>query len=363
MIRQQLSTFQIACLIGNFIFSGTLISLPQIMIEVSKQNTWLVVPLTYLLTIMLIFLLCRNPEKLKKMRGLFNADKKTWLQNTFLILFFFFILFMFIRDFRAVNSFIDGVLLPDTPIEVIAILTTLTLIYITLTGVEVISRITVIHFMTISAVVIALPFMLINEIQLPNLLPIGGVNSVPEILKSSYIFFPWMMEAIIIVFLFVFFKPIEHLKKAGLIGTSVGFLLLFILIVLNITVLGVAVSSEATYPNIALIQQINLTDFLDRLDLVIEVVWIPSMLCKLSLLMFCINKLMNVFRKTDSDLSLVPLALLLGLTIHLSKNNLDSIEYSFFTWPTKGLLLESSIVTVFLLIKRKRGKGKKKAEG
>lgn len=359
MRKEQLSGFQMACMIGNFIFSGTLISLPQILIEISKQNTWIVVPITYFLTIAVIYLLCRNAKKMEQMKGLFNTEIKSWKQKVFIILLFIFLLFIFFRDFRAFNGFIDAVLLPDTPLDVIALLTMLTLTYIALTGVEVIARITVIHLFAIGIVVIALPVMLLNEIQLSNLLPLGGVNSVGEILKSTYIFFPWMTESVIIVFLFVFLNPIEHLKKSGIIGTSIGFLLLFILIFLNITVLGVAVVAETTFPNIALIQQINLTDFLDRLDLVIEVLWIPAMLCKLSLLLYCIHKLLNVMRKKDTDLNLVPLAIFLGLSIYLFKNNLDGIEYSFFTWPTKGIILEVCIVITFLLLKRSKLKGKK----
>jgi spore germination protein len=76
------------------------------------------------------------------------------------------------------------------------------------------------------------------------------------------------------------------------------------------------------------------------------------MLCKLSLLLFALNRLFNTFRRKDSDFNLVPLALLLSLTIRLFKNNIDGIEYSFFTWPTKGLLLELIIVFLFLILKR-----------
>lgn len=352
MKQEQISPFQLTCLIGNFIFTGVLISVPQILVEISKQNTWIVILFTYILTTTFFYLICRKPEKLEKLKSLFNIDKRTWIKKVFFSVLSMYLLFIYIRDFRAFTSFIDGILLPDTPIDFIALLTTLTLIYISLTGIEVISRVTVIHFITISIVVISLPFLLLNEIQLTNLLPFGGLHSGAEILKSTYIFFPWMTEAIVIVFLFVFLHPISHLNKAGIIGISCGFFLLFILIFLNITVLGVAITSEATYPNIKLIQQINLTDFLDRLDLVIEVVWIPTMLCKLSLLLFALNRLFNTFRRKDSDFNLVPFALLLSLTIRLFKNNIDGIEYSFFTWPTKGLLLELIIVFLFLILKR-----------
>lgn len=366
-MKQQLSPLQLALIIANFIFSGTIISVQQIIVEVSKQNSWLVILLTYPIVLGIVLLICHNTDKIEKMKGLLDTDNKSWFHRIFVIILFLLFLFIFIRDFRSFNGFVDAILLPDTPIDIIAVLTILTLIYISLTGIEVIARITVIHYFTVCIIVVALPLLLMNEIDFRNSQPIGGANSVSEILKSSYIFVPWMAEVVIITFLVIFVAPLDHIKKASILGTSLSFILLLVLITMNISVLGVAVTSEATYPNIAIIQQINLTDFLDRLDLVIIVVWIPTMLCKLSLVLFAIQKLMNVLRAKDSDFSIVPLGLFLGLTTHLFKSNIDSIEYSFFTWPLQGLLLEILLIVFFLLMKHKQiglkgSSGKKKNE-
>lgn len=353
-MKQQLSPFQAALLIGNFIFAGTIISVQQVIVEISKQNSWLVVLLSYPIVLGMVILICHNTEKLEKMKGLLDTGNKSWFHRVFVVILLMFFLFIFIRDFRSFNGFVSVILLPDTPIDILSVLTILTLIYIVLTGIEVIARITVIHYFTVFIIVAALPILLMNEIDIRNIQPIGGMHSISEILKSAYIFVPWMAETVIIVFLIIFVSPLKHIKKASIMGTSLSFFLLLVLISMNISVLGVAVTSEATYPNIALIQQINLTDFLDRLDLVIIVVWIPTMLCKLSLVLFAIQKLLNVLKGKDSDFSIVPLALFLGMTIHLFKSNIDSIDFSFFTWPIQGLLLEMILIILFLLMKQKQ---------
>lgn len=354
MKEQQLSPLQSAFIIGNFIFSTTFVSTQQIVIEISKQNAWLVILLSYPITLAIVWLICRQPEKLKKVKGLFDSEEKRLSKHIFLFVFFFFLVFIFIRDFRSLNGFINGLLLPSTPIDIISILTLLSLIYISLTGIEVIARITVIHFFTIFIILASLPVLFINELQFSFLLPLGGMNSFQELMKSTYIFVPWMGEMIILIFLLEFVNPLSQIKRAGVIGVSMAFTILFILVFLNITVLGVAIASEATYPNIALIQQINLTDFLDRLDLLIVVVWIPTILCKLSLLLFGVQKTFNAIRGTDSDFCLVPLAFILGSTIHLFESNIDLIEFSFFTWPTQGLIFETIILLYFLFKKNRK---------
>ncbi|MEQ2525485.1 GerAB/ArcD/ProY family transporter [Bacillaceae bacterium CLA-AA-H227] len=359
-MKQQISVLQYACIIGNFIFTGTLVLIPQLIIEISKQNSWIVVIVTFLFIYGIVYFLSSQTDRIKKIKGVFNSENKSWYTKVFLTVFLFFMLSIFIRDLQALNGFIDAVLLPKTPIDVIAFLSILSLTYISLTGIEVIARITVIHFLTISIIIVALPFLLLNEIELAYLQPIGGINFFSELIKSVYIYFSWIAEVVIFIFLLIFIEPFNQLRKASILGLTCGLVVLLILMLLNITVLGVAVASEATYPNFALIQQINLTDFLDRLDLIIVVVWLPTMLCKLALLLFGIQKLLNVIRGKDSDFSIIPLGILLGLTNHFFKNNIASIEYSFFTWPTLGMILELIIILGFIFFKyfNKKNKGK-----
>lgn len=355
-MKQQISALQLAFIVGNFIFTGTLVSLQQILIEISKQNSWIVVIITFPITLIFIWVICSKVEKLNKLEGFFDPNNKSILHRGFVILLILFLLFIFIRDFRALTGFINTGLLPDTPIDIIAIITILCLIYISYTGIEVIARITVIHFFTVFVIVMSLPLLLLNEIRPESLQPIGGTNSFSEILKSAYILFPWMGEVFIILFLFIYLKPLKHFKKASIAGAGLGGVLLLILTLLIISVLGLGVASESTYPNISLIQQINLTDFLDRLDLVIVVVWIPTILCKLSLLMYGINKSINVIRGSDKNLGYLPIGLILGLSIHLFKNNIEHLEFSFFSWATLGILLESMLLAIFLIMKYKKKK-------
>lgn len=358
-MKNQISSFQFSLIIGNFIFSGTIVSVQQIVIEVAKQNAWIVILISYLIIIGIVYFISANKAKLEKLRGLYDTGNSNKFHKVFVFILLLFLFIVFIRDFRAVNGFIDIVLLPDTPIDVIALLMILSLIYISLAGIEVIARITVIHFFVIATIFVACPLLLINEINFKNIQPIGGVHALADILKAVYLITPWMGEALILVFLMMFINPIEKIRISSIFGTTLGILGVFISTILLLTVLGVGVASEATHPNIELIQQINLTDFLDRLDLIIVTVWLPAMFCKLALLVFGIQKSLNILRGSDDDKGLLPLGLILGLTTQLFSSNIDHLEFAFFTWATLGMTLEVLIILLFILIKNKHsGLGK-----
>ncbi|MDQ0157152.1 GerAB/ArcD/ProY family transporter [Robertmurraya andreesenii] len=361
-MKQHISPFQFSMLVGNFIFSSTLITQPQVLIQLSKQNIWIVVLLSFCLNLLLIPIFIGNENNLSKVEGIFDDKSLSWIQKNFAGSLFVFFFFVFIRDFNSIIYFISSVLLPKTPLDIISILIILCLIYISNSGIEVIARITVVHFFIIFLTVLGLPPILLNEIQLGNLLPVGGVGSVREIGKSMYLMGASIGEMIVMFFLLNYVKPFKKIKKATIKGISMFFAIFFISSLLDITVLGVGVAKESTYPNFLVVQQIHLTDFLDRLDLVIVLLWLPTVFCKLALVLYAIQKCSNTIIGRELKFTLLPLGLLLALCMHLFKDNIEGLEFAFITWPTLGLLLEVIIFAQFLWIKRKQtgsGKGSK----
>lgn len=353
-MKQQISRFQFSILVGNFIYSSTLISQPQILIQLSKQNIWIVALIGYLISLILIPVFIGNEKKLSRVHGLFDSKKLTLLQKSYAGSFLLFFFLIFIRDFSAIIHFIGNILLPKTPIDFIALLIILCLLYISNGGMEVIARVTGIHFFVIFLTVLTLPALLMNEMQLGNLLPIGGVNSVAGIGKSTYLLIASIGEMVVMLFLLNYVKPFKKIKKATILGISIFFIIFFISSVLNVTVLGVGVAKEATYPNFLVVQQIHLTDFLDRLDLILVLLWLPTVFCKLALVLYAIQKLLNGIMGKELSFTLFPLGIILSLCIHLFKDNIESLEFAFFTWPTLGIALEGIIFILFIWIKLKQ---------
>lgn len=328
----------------------------QILTQITRHTSWQV---PFVILPVILGILFIGMGKKGSLVNVMPSANKSKLSMSFSVILSIFLMTVFIRDVRTFVHYISSNLLPTTPIEILTLTLIIALVYISAAGLEVIGRITAIQFLVFAAIIMTIPFALLNEITISNLLPIFELKEVLDLGKSSFILLPWMGEAIIVFYLFSNIEDTKGLRKATYWGTALGFFLYFVLLIFNILVLGEKIVSQSTFPNITMIQQINITDFLDRLDLVIVLVWMPCLISKLALVLYCIQKTVANIRSHESINIALPLGLLLGvLSVILFKSTMEFFEFTFFTWTLIGLLLELSLLGLFI-ISRKR---KRKAE-
>ncbi|ALC90284.1 hypothetical protein AM500_11190 [Bacillus sp. FJAT-18017] len=355
-MKLSISVLQLSLITANFVFTSTLINMYQMAVDIGGQNTWIVPFIIFPVQVMLIWVIIgkkANWEKYCKVFATVSERKTKWPEKLFAVVFLIFIVFVFIKDLRALIDYMATKLLPTTPLEILTFLTILTLIYIVASGFEVIVRVSSVSFVFLVAVVLSIPFMLLNEIELGNLQPILAMEMLPPMAKSIYIQFGWTAEFVFILFVFLFIHPVKEARKGLISGVALGIALMVILLFTEVAVLGVKLVSISTYPTITLIQQINITDFLDRLDLFLVTLWMPTILAKVALSLYLVNRCLRVIIGKSTNIFLVPLSLIMGiLTILLFSNNVEHLNFSFFTWPTLGLALELFLILLFLLIKR-----------
>ncbi|NHM33777.1 GerAB/ArcD/ProY family transporter [Neobacillus terrae] len=357
-MKPRISAGQFSILIANFIFSVSAISLPQVLIKSSGHYSWVLAPVTLPVFFLFVFIIIGRAKNQEQFKNIFVPDSDhSFVEKIFYLCVFLFMALILIRDLRGFVDFVAAVLLPNTPIDILVTLSLLVILYVTVSGLEVIARVTVIQFVILGVIVAALPLLLLNEIQIGNLQPILGMEALPGVFKSSYILFSWVGEVVFIVTIIAHVEPIKKIRKAAFQGIGIIYTLLCILLATEIGVLGTKILEVSTYPSHQLIQQINLTDFLDRLDVFIVVVWLPNIFTKLALALFCLNKALSCLVKRETNVYILPVSLILGhLSILLFKNNINQIDFSFYTWPTLGSSLEIILLALFILIKWQRKK-------
>ena len=219
---------------------------------------------------------------------------------------------------------------------------------------DIISRVTEIQFIIIGVTILLLPLLLLNEINYEYLQPFGGIDFIGSLGKSSYLFASWAGEAVLVFLLFTEVETPQKIRMASIAGVGISLGLYVVIQLLSISVLGLKVLEEVTYSSVTLIQHINITDFLDRLDLVIVTLWLPTYFAKLGLILYCLNKIFCIQTGKQSNLLIMPIGLLLGiLSIALFTNNLDHFEYAFFSWATLGLFLEVTLFLLFFILRVK----------
>lgn len=353
-MKQIISNLQLILLVANFIFSSSIISLPQILVIVGGQNAWLVPILEFPILFIIIYMLFGKKNNAESLKSVFViGNKSNWIEKIFILVFLVFIILAILRDLKGVVDFVATDLLPNTPIDMLMVLSVLVIPYIAFAGLEVISRINSFHFVIFTIIILMLPFLLINEWEVGNLQPLPTFDAFLPLVKSVYFSFSWMGEILFFLVIVANINPIREARKAVITGTALGLFLFFIILILEIVVLGTNLVKEATYPTHILIQQIKLTDFLDRLDLIIVVVWFPTIFSKISYLLYAINYCCSYLYQSNTNKFLFPISFTLGfLSILLFKNHMDHLHFSFYTWNSLGLCLEVIIIVLFLLVKR-----------
>ncbi|WP_160722872.1 GerAB/ArcD/ProY family transporter [Bacillus sp. USDA818B3_A] len=353
-MKQKLSELQLSLLIANLIFAGPVISLPQIILQQGDQNSWVVPIIIYPILLAFIFIIFGKNKNTEWLQHVFLVGRKSkWIEKGFILLFLLFAIFTLVRDLRGMSDFVATVLLPTTPNDIIMVLTILVTAYIAISGIEVVARITSIHFFILFVIVAMLPLLLMNEWDFGNLQPLLGWDSIPAILRALYVTFSWMGEIFFFLIIISNLNPPRHARRAVIIGAGLGLFLFLVVMLSALAVLGANIIRESTYPSLMLIQQINITDFLDRLDLFITVAWLPTLVTKVAFLLYAINHCYSYIYKGNTNKFLFPISLIIGyLSILMFKNTMDLLRFSFYTWNLVGLLLEFLLVVMFLFVRR-----------
>jgi spore germination protein (amino acid permease) len=353
-MTQKISNYQLILLVANFIFSAFIISLPQIIVHAGGQNSWLVPIFLFPVFWLIVYLIFGNRRHIEAIKDLFAIGKKSrGLEKFFVLVFLLFVLISFLGDMRALLDFVASVLLPSTPLDILMVLSIFIIVYISMSGLEVIARINGIHFFILMVIVLSLPLILLNEWQPGNLKPLPSLANVMDLIKSAYFTFSWLGQMILFLIIIASVNPLKEARKAVVSGTALGCFLVFTIIMLQIMVLGTDIVKETTYPTYILIQQISITDFLDRLDLVLVSVWVPAMLTKLAFMLYAINYCLGFFYKSNTNKFLFPISILLGyLSLLLFKNSMEHTHFSFYSWTSLGLGLEVLLIFLFLLVRR-----------
>lgn len=358
-MNTKISQRQYSFMIANLVISTSLVVLPQSMIDLAMQNAWIVPILIFIVASVIIQLAFLGIKKLNQLVLDPDSIKTKILAAIMIVL----ISHIITRDVRVLSGFIETTLLPTTPTFIIIVMLIGTSLYLAWAGIEVIARFNEMVFVIFIGVILFIPLSLIGDIKLENFEPVLGFKTIPSLLQSSYITMAWIGEMLVILLICGSLRTVKGTKGSTISGVGIGLFILLILIFTEISVLGAEIVRYSTYPTYVLVQQIRLTEFLDRLDFILVGLYFPTVFSKFALLLYGLNRSVNLLANTKGKITLMPLAVLIGiLSITLFENKSILYNFKIHTWATLGLILEGMIITVMLLVVWNKRKGKKKSK-
>lgn len=336
-------------LLGTSIIFGT----PRLV-----EDTW-IVDLITLVPSCALFMLYTYLLIAGKSPNLYSLLHKTWgqfLGKILILVYVVYFLFIASRNIRDMIEVIKTTLLANTPEALLILLFILLIAYTTSGGLPTIGRMAipiagmVFFFFALLAVLLGFSGSIDMERILP-LLP-NGVLPVLNTTWRSTIWFPYGEIIVFIVFLDGLGSP-RRFRKLGLASMICGCIVLTFSSLLQICTLGKDNMNFSVFALLDAARQINIVDFITRMDALVAFIIFFSVLLKCSIFLYAGTKgVAYVFKKSYKKFSLPCAMLIAGYSILVTNNYGEHIEeglkYVIF-WLHIPMQLAIPVATLLLV--------------
>ncbi|WP_010281234.1 GerAB/ArcD/ProY family transporter [Bacillus timonensis] len=299
MEKAKISSYQLFVLILLFELGSALL-LP-LAID-AKQDAWLSILLGIIGGMSLFMLYYRlyqfYPNQLPTEYAQIILGKLVGKIFAFLyLLYFTYLAARVLRDF--------GVMLvtfaySETPLFIVNALLMMVVVYGVRKGIEVLGRTGEILFVIMYLLAIT-GFILIvvsGLIDFNNLKPIleNGISPVIKATLTQVLFFPFG-EVVVFAMIFPYLNNPRKAKIAGLFSIGLSGVNLALVMLINVSVLGVNLTSRAPFPLLATIQMIQVAEFIERLDIFFMLALIIGGFFKIGIFFYAVvSGIANLFK-------------------------------------------------------------------
>ncbi|MCM3653484.1 endospore germination permease [Metabacillus litoralis] len=348
-----------------FTIGGSILTLPAPLTTIAKQDAWIASSLMFLIGLFFVFITTQLDAIYPSVTYVELNEKilGKWIGKTAALLFLFYLFHLSSYLIREMGSFFTTQILVETPIQMIMIMLLLTSIVGVHLGLEVICRSMLIFFPWIILLLLLLFLFLIPQIKLENIQPIFGEGMKP-IIKGSYenIALPYA-QFVILLMITPYVTEKKEMKKAFYKGALIGGSVLTILIIFSILVLGADITARQSYPSYTLGRKISIGNFLERIEVIVAIIWIFTIYFKLTICYYGLSLgLAQVLGLKSYKILLFPLGfLILTFSIFSHPDIVDYRNFIAITWTPYSLTIcffLPLLLLIFGKIKKKRSASK-----
>jgi spore germination protein (amino acid permease) len=263
------------------------------------------------------------------------------------------------RDIRGLTFFLKTIVLPRTPDEVLIYTLIILVLYYGQTSFEVALRVNDIVFPFFVAGIVLVPILISNEFTVNVMFPIL-TESATDLLASNFIALSAYGDILVIgAFMHMLTSP-QQVHTGLRYGVLISGISLTLFMFLIVSVLGTHLGPRALFPSYTMIQQIHLTDFMDRVEVALFSVWLPAFMIKIvAIYLAMLNGLSSFFKKNQYQLFNKSLSWLMFLTVLMGiKTVIELQTFSAFVNTFITLLLVFPFLVLLLLFAKRKKKPK-----
>ena len=210
----------------------------------------------------------------------------------------------------------------------------LVVMYYGKTSVEVVARVTDFFFPFFTFVIVILPLLLSNEINKTLLQPVLS-GQIQSLFFGNMISTGWFGDLFVMGAFLHTLQATRQLRSALRHGALLAALLIGIFLVLELLVLGPTIPGNLVFGNYSVVQQIHITDFLDRVDLLILSIWFPVSTCEMiAVYLALLTGIASLVKQRDYSTINSPMGLLVLMTSLLAfKSATEIFSFGNYGYP------------------------------
>ncbi|MBT2286772.1 endospore germination permease [Paenibacillus polymyxa] len=355
-MNQRVTHRQMVLLVLLLSISGTLIQPHAQTIYHAEQHAYLsYVPVVLVMTASL-WMLSRVQRRFPD-KDLFQSlvERFPFLGRVAGLLYILFFFFVLARDLRLTGDYISMTLLETTPISIVVLSLIVMGVFIVRGGLGSLIGMTELYVTLFLLNSVIVPFMLIQQINMDNLMPYFHID-VAGVGKGSWYIFSFYGEMIALPFVV---RGSDFRFKSVLSGIILSACLMMLIVTETIAAIGVPIASRLVYPSYELARQLQISDFLDRFDLALAAATLPTMITKIAFdLYFVCWGLKRMIPNVSGKVMTGPVALVGFVCAFWFFRN--AIQLNRFTreWTWIAIVFEVLFPIVLFLFLRPRKKDK-----
>lgn len=352
MGAERISPIQAAILLFLYAVGSAVLLMPSILIGISHQDAWITILLSALISVPMLWLYVRLIRRfpgatLTEMCILICGRWIGSIVSASFCLYFLLIGSLVLRD---IGNLIATAILPQTPMIVTHILFLLPIVYGVKLGIEVIGRTGEIYLPGVLLLSIFVMMIVIPYAELEELRPIFAEGLQPTI-KGLYplISFPIAEYAVFLTIL-PFVNKLNKTPKYLYFSNLITVVYFSFLLLIIIAVEGEENAARSVYAIYEMTKQVKIGRFLERIEVLVGLIWVTTIFMKLSLLFYALNSCVaRLFGLNDYRRLVLPLAMiLLPVSLTVMRDTSQAEEWVTGVGPVYGFI--QSILIPFLLL-------------
>lgn len=289
MNKTQISGRQLAILTFFLTLGSSLLLMPAIVASTAKQDAWLSMIVAFGIGLLLVTLYARIGQHggSAGLEALVQRVFGRWLGGAVMVVLFFYLLLHTALSLRDLGIFMTVQLMTETPLEIVLLTFVLVCAVAVRLGLETFARAAEIVFPLFLFLFVVLLGVAVWNIDINNLRPVlhSGWN---RILYGGIdvAHFPYF-NLFSLVFIYDAVSDPVKAKKGLMKGMIVGGVLLSALTIVCVLVLGPEATARHLYPGYALSKTIYFGHFLQRVEIILALLWFMSIFFRVTILLYC----------------------------------------------------------------------------